>query len=60
MLLGSMENNIISLEERVNVLEHNQKVKVKEVKHEEAAQSEVDKILHSGQRANPGDMWRNL
>ncbi|GAI77531.1 unnamed protein product [marine sediment metagenome] len=61
-VVGAYGPAIIDLQGRVNILEHNQKVLVKEEKQgsvESAAmQSEVDKVLNSGQtQERVADLW---
>ncbi|MBA7544028.1 hypothetical protein ES705_36374 [subsurface metagenome] len=58
--VGSYESAIIDLQERVDTLEKHRKVKVKEVEHETAEQTEIDKILSQGAPVNPGDLWSRL
>lgn len=61
MRVGNHESAIIDLQERVNVLEHNQKVKRQTAKVEEAVQSEIDKVLAAGgQVAGKQDFWSEL
>ncbi|MBA7543929.1 hypothetical protein ES705_36273 [subsurface metagenome] len=55
--VGSLESAIIDLQARVNVLEHNQKVKVKEAGHEQAEQSDVATILAGGPTQDVPDLW---
>ncbi len=60
MQVGNHESALVDLQRRVNVLEHNQKVKVKEVEHVEVAQGEIEKILATGSVPQGEDMWAGL
>lgn len=59
-ILGPHEPAILNLQKRVSVLEHNQVVKVLEVKEEVHHQSEIEKILSAKGEAPAGGLWEGL
>jgi len=59
-VVGSLEGAIVDLQARVNVLEHNQVVKVKEAELRGIEQSEVARILNSGGQSRPAGLWEGL
>ncbi|GAH28939.1 unnamed protein product [marine sediment metagenome] len=58
-VVGSYGPAIIDLQGRVNVLEHNQKVKVQVAEHEQDGQTEIERILAGG-RNQGSDLWEVL
>ena len=59
--IPSFEEAIIDLQERVNALEHHRKVKVQEAVVEEATQTEIEKVLSSGDgKASVPSLWEGL
>lgn len=58
--MGSLEDAVLDLQERVKILEGNRRAKQRAEEHTEAQQSEIDKVLFAeGQRSGAlqGDSW---
>ena len=60
-IVGSYGPAIIDLQERVDIIERHQKLKVKEAELEEVKQSEIDKVLTAGPSAvGAGSLWEGI